>query len=146
MTINFDDLRRANMKRLPLFKDRLGDVCHAASDGSDWRPSDWMTAIVGEVGELAGELKKARRGDYGIAAKESMRYDCVAFNTGLGAHPEVTPDEVKEKIKREAADIVIYLDILMSQFEIDLGEAIAQKFNEVSDRIGVDVQLTGTLE
>jgi len=143
MTINFDDLRRANMKRLPLFKDRHGNVCHAVSDGSDWRPSDWITAIVGEVGELAGELKKARRGDYGTDSRLCMSYGPTDWD---GYHPRNTPNDVTEKIKREAADIVIYLDILMSQFEIDLGEAIAQKFNEVSDRIGVDVQLTGTLE
>lgn len=142
MTINFDDLRRANLKRLPLFKDRLGNVCHQSSDGSDWRPADWMTAIVGEVGELAGELKKARRGDYGGFARTCM-YDSVL---GYGVHPAHTPCEVTEKIKREAADIVIYLDILMAQFGIDLGEAVAHKFNEVSERIGVDVQLVGTLE
>lgn len=143
MTINFDDLRRANLTRLPLFKDRLGNKCHQSFDGSDWRPSDWMTAIVGEVGELAGELKKARRGDYGDDARECMHFR-DAF--GDGRHPTYTPNEVTEKIKREAADIVIYLDILMAQFGIDLGAAVAQKFNEVSERIGVDVQLTGSLE
>jgi NTP pyrophosphatase (non-canonical NTP hydrolase) len=136
MSIRFDDLRRANVERLPLFKDRQGNTAHDSHDGSDWRPSDWLTAIVGEVGELAGELKKARRGDYGSDAKEAMRYGIVE-----GVHPVHTPIEVREKIMREMADIVIYLDLLAHQFNIDLGEAVATKFNEVSNRIGVDVEL-----
>jgi NTP pyrophosphatase (non-canonical NTP hydrolase) len=142
MSIDFDDLRRANIARLPLFKDRQGNIAHAYADGQDWAPSDWMTAVAGELGELAGELKKARRGDYGLFAKRCMLHESSLERS----HPGDTPFDVKMAIGREIADIVIYLDILAFQFRLDLGEIVAQKFNEVSERIGVDVQLTGCEE
>lgn len=132
MTITFDDLRIANITRLPLFKDKLGNIAHATFDGSDWQPSDWMNAIVGEIGELASELKYARRGDYGSMAKSAMQ---------VRMHPSWTPDEVVQKIANEAADIVIYLDLLMHQFHIDLGEAVTRKFNATSAAQGIDVEL-----
>lgn len=74
----------------------------------EWSPNDWLGAVAGEVGELAGELKKLRRGDV------------------VG----------REVIAKEAADVVIYLDLLCQRCGIDLGSAVAQKFNEVSDRVG----------
>jgi NTP pyrophosphatase (non-canonical NTP hydrolase) len=132
--LTFDQLRAANEERLPLFKDRTGKVCHEAPDGSDWTPAEWITAIMGELGELAGELKKTRRGDYGSEPWFVLRYpnEC---------HPSEMPDEVKKKIASEIADVAIYLDLFTRQFGIDLGEAVRDKFNEVSDRVGVEVKL-----
>lgn len=137
MNIDFDDLRRANIARLPLFKDKQGNIAHSLPDGSDWRPSDWMTAITGETGELASFLKSARRGDFGHLAM---------LCTDGSVHPERMPYDIKSKIAKEIADILIYLDLLAYQLRLDLGEIVAQKFNEVSERIGVDIQLTGALE
>jgi NTP pyrophosphatase (non-canonical NTP hydrolase) len=79
----------------------------------DWTAADWMTALVGEVGELANLLKKIKRGD------------------------EVDPLEVGKEI----ADVQTYLDLLAAHLGVDLGEATIQKFNEVSDRRGSGIKL-----
>lgn len=115
-TLKFRTLRLANEIRLPLFKNRKGEVAHANSDGSDWSLNDWYTALMGEAGELGSILKQIRRGD-------------------------LTLDEARFDIGKEAADVVTYLDILMKQCGLNLGEVIAEKFNEVSQRIGVNVYI-----
>ncbi len=107
LKLRFVDLRQANMKRIPQFRNSLGNIAHPNPDGSDWSLNDWMTAVCGEVGELANELKKIRRGD-------------------------CTLEEVKKKVSDEIADIAIYLDILAFQCGIELDTAVISKFNEVS--------------
>jgi len=118
--LTFDQLRAANVARLPLFKNAQGETAHAQPDGSDWTPADWMTAMVGEVGEAANIIKKIRRGDFarGSALEAAM-----------------------EALRREFADVVIYLDILAHQFGIDLGAAVRDKFNEKSRQVGAEVTL-----
>lgn len=108
--LRFSTLRAANLARIPTFRDRQGRLCHAKADGSDWTPSQWLQAVVGELGELANLLKKIDRGD-------------------------MTLDSAREEVEKEFADVVIYLDIFASQFKIDLGEAVIAKFNEVSVRV-----------
>jgi hypothetical protein len=70
--------------------------------------TDWACALAGETGEACNLIKKLRRGD--------------AIDT--------------EDIGKELADVVIYADLLAARLGIDLGEAVVQKFNEVSDRYG----------
>lgn len=103
------------MRRIPKFRDKHGNLCHNA-DGSDWSRSDWLEAIVGELGEYANESKKHRRGD-------------------------LTHAEFIDKAAKELADVQIYLDILAFRLGIDLGEATRAKFNEVSKRVGDDIYL-----
>lgn len=79
----------------------------------EWTPCDWMTAVAGEVGEAANLIKKRRRG-------ESI--------------PTVD-------IAREIADAVIYLDLLARRLDIDLGAAVREKFNAVTERRGLTVRL-----
>lgn len=117
-------LREASLKRLPQFRDRQGNIAHTHPQGKCWSPDRWMNAVTGEVGELAGELKKAARGDYGPDAQHAMNYDVDAM-----------PDDVKLKIANEMADVATYLDLLAIQFGIDLGQAIKDKFNAVSERV-----------
>ena len=114
--LKFEELRLANVKRLPLFRDRKGRICHKP-DGSDWSNAQWLNAVTGELGELANLIKKTDRGDFTI-------------------------DEAREDLGRELADVVTYLDILAFRLDIDLGQAVRNKFNEVSDRVGCDVMLT----
>jgi NTP pyrophosphatase (non-canonical NTP hydrolase) len=116
--LTFTTLREANLARLPQFTDRNGRRCHAQADGSDWTPAEWLQATVGELGELANLLKKVKRGDMLL-------------------------DEAMPEIRKEFADIVTYLDIWALQFGVDLGEAVAEKFNEVSNRIGCRVFING---
>lgn len=87
-----------------------------------------MNAVTGEVGELAGELKKAARGDYGLDTRYAMDHNVDAI-----------PESVKLKIAQEMADVVTYLDLLAIQFDIDLGQAIKDKFNIVSGRVNSSI-------
>lgn len=81
---------------------------------TEWSPNDWMTALVGEVGELANLLKKRHR------AQTRGRTD-------------PTTDR---QIADEIADVQCYLDLLAARLGINLAEATARKFNQVSEREG----------
>lgn len=120
--LSFADLRLANTLRLPQFKNAQGEPAHSMDDGSDWSPSDWMTAVVGELGEAANIMKKMKRGDFGEPG------------SALYAAAEA-------KLSKEFADVVTYMDLMAYQYRIDLGAAVADKFNEVSKRVGADVFL-----
>ena len=117
--LTFATLRKANMLRLPEFKDALGRPAHEKADGSDWSPADWTVAMVGEVGEFANKLKKVRRGDMPLSA-------------------------AKEYLLQELADIVIYLDILAFQLHIDLDDAIVNTWNAKSRQVGCSLRLHNT--
>ena len=111
--LTFRALRRANIARIPLFRDRHGRIVHNAT-GSDWSPAQWLQALIGELGEYANVQKKVERGD-------------------------LTPEEAAPMIRDELADVMCYLDILALQVGVDLGEAVVKKFNEVSIRVGAPV-------
>lgn len=112
-SLSFAALRRANVERFPLFKDRHGANAHC----ENWTPAQCLQALVGEVGEYANFRKKFERGD-------------------------ITQDEFLHAAAKELADVQTYLDILALVLGIDLGQATIDKFNEVSSRIGVDVWLS----
>lgn len=111
--LTFDTLREANMARIPRFRGPSGTFYHQP-DGSDWSLAEWGEATLGELGELANVLKKVRRGDFSLEHAMPM-------------------------IRREFADVLIYLDIYAYQLRIDLGEAVREKFNEVSHRVDAGV-------
>ena len=118
--LTFDMLREANTLRLPTFRNALGELAHSQPDGSDWTPSDWLQALVGEVGEYANFRKKFQRGD-------------------------ITLEQFIVHASKELADVQTYLDILARRCldlpgkphptGIDLGDATLAKFNEVSQRV-----------
>jgi len=114
--LSFGELRSANLRRLPEFKNSQGATAHTKKDGSDWSPSQWFQAMAGEVGEYANIRKKFERGDIDL-------------------------QEFHRLARRELADIATYLDLLAFQIGVDLGEAVVEKFNEVSDRVGSSVKL-----
>lgn len=114
--LTFDMLREANRRRLPQFKNAHGYPAHCADDGSDWERSDWLEALVGEIGEYANFSKKFRRGD--LSEQEFLKY-----------------------AKKELADAQCYLDLLALRLGVNLGEAVIEKFNEVSIRVESDVFL-----
>jgi NTP pyrophosphatase (non-canonical NTP hydrolase) len=107
--LGFDVLRKANMKRIPTFKNRRGEFCHN-EDGSDWSPAQWLQAVLGELGEYANFRKKFERGDF-------------------------DEEEFKKEAGKELADVITYLDILSFRLGIDLGQAVLNKFNEISHRV-----------
>lgn len=116
--LSFDTLRAANIARMPQFKNPLGLPAHSEPDGSDWSLSDWLQAVLGELGEYANIAKKYLRGDISL-------------------------EEFRQRGGRELADTVTYLDILAWRAGLDLGWEVRRKFNEVSDRCGSSVIISG---
>lgn len=114
--LDFATLRRANLMRLPQFRNKNGDRAHSTDDGSDWALSAWCNAVCGELGEAANLIKKIERGDY-------------------------TLEEKRHDLANEFADIVTYLDILAIRAGVDLGDATVAKFNEVSERVESTVRI-----
>ena len=51
--LKFNELRAANLKRLPKFGHGV----------MDWSPTDWGCAMAGECGEACNKVKKLKRGD-----------------------------------------------------------------------------------
>ncbi len=115
------------MKRLPLtFEELRGTNVARCIDGfkhelDDWSPAEWTNAVCGESGEAANIAKKLLR----------MR-DGLAGNTGEDLDPAV----LFKKLALELADIVIYADLCAAAVGIRLEDAIIEKFNLVSERIG----------
>lgn len=114
--LTFAALRGANMARLPQFKNKHGQPAHSEPDGSDWSPAQWVQAVLGELGEYANLRKKFERGD-------------------------VDAETFKREAAHELADVQTYLDILAFRLGIDLGAAVIEKFNIVSERVGSTVRL-----
>ena len=82
---------------------------------NEWSAQDWACAMAGECGEVCNLIKKMRRGEV-VDAK---------------------------MIADEIADLVIYADLLAARLGINLGEAVRNKFNEVSNRIGSSTFIRG---
>ena len=81
-----------------------------------WSPSDWLTAVTGELGELASLLKMRNRERDGLPGNKFSPTD--------------------KQVADEIADVFTYLDLLAAALGIDLGRAAVEKFNEVSERVG----------
>lgn len=187
--LTFAQLREANIKRLPLFKNSKGEIAHPEPDGSDWSHEEWLEALLGELGEFANIHKKVRRGDRTLEdARQDLAYeladtviylDILAFRIGCGPLFSGTFRDLRNmKMPRRStpmwlalvlsslgvlgrgifegsgsATFVAYeprtsllaildrLDQIARNLDIDLGQAVREKFNIVSDRVGVDVKL-----
>ena len=114
--LTFHALRGANLARMPQLRNTLGAPIHKMADGSDVLPSQWLQALVGEIGEYANLRKKFERGDL--------------------------PEQLFRTLAaKELGDIQDYLDVLAAQIGVDLGQATMDKFNEVSERMGSNVRL-----
>ncbi len=95
----------------------------------EWSPSDWACAMAGECGEACNEVKKLRRKCSILSDGEWKPTEKLAF------------DQASEKIADELADLITYADLLAARLGIDLGEAVARKFNAISDRVGSEIKL-----
>lgn len=71
--------------------------------------------LAGEVGELCNEIKKLERERLGIVGSRTTM----------------------EKVRQELADVVICADLLGMRLNIDLGEAVINKFNLTSNNNGL---------
>ena len=100
---------------------------------STWSLSQWSNAIAGETGELCNIIKKVERGDYHKRSENAS--DNPEYNNAYAAA------QYREEIGKEAADIVIYLDLLCTREGLDLGAEIVKKFNEVSNRVKSPIKI-----
>lgn len=110
-TLSFGELRKVNQLR----HERHDD------NGTErtWTLPEWTNALAGEAGELCNVAKKTRR--------------------GLKTDPTI--DDARQEMAHELADIIIYADLVAQKLDIDLGAAVREKFNIVSDRRGSDLKL-----
>lgn len=119
-----DELKKVNSQRS---REGFGMELH------DWSLSQWSNAVAGETGELCNIIKKVERGDF--HKRPENKSENPEFNNAYAAA------QYREEIGKEAADIVIYLDLLLTREGIDLGAEIVKKFNEVSDRVKCSVKI-----
>ena len=107
-------------KSLTLSEFRIANVTRCNKwhpDGlTSWSASDWLTAVTGELGELASLIKMRNRERDGLPGNKFSPTD--------------------KQMADELADVFTYLDLLAATLGVDLGMAAAQKFNEISDRVG----------
>ena len=90
---------------------------------TDWSVSDWMTAIMGELGEAANIAKKLNRVRDGIPGNDE------------------TPEELKAHLARELADTFIYLDLTFQRLGIDFPATVAEVFNAKSEKVGSSIRV-----
>jgi len=84
----------------------------------DWSLSDWMTAVVGELGEAANVAKKLNRVRDGIPGNDK------------------TEQQLRAMLADEIADTLIYLDLLAQSEGMDLSAIVRAKFDRTSRKIG----------
>lgn len=90
-----------------------------------WSLSDWFTATLGELGEAANIAKKLNR-----------------VRDGIPGNTE-TPDELRQELADEIADTFIYLDLLAQSAGVNLEDAVIDKFNRTSAKVGFAEVLRG---
>lgn len=85
-----------------------------------WSLSDWMTATAGELGEAANVVKKLNR-----------------VRDGIPGNAE-TPEQLRQMLADELADVAIYLDLLAQAAGYDLETIRDAKFAKTSRKIGYE--------
>jgi NTP pyrophosphatase (non-canonical NTP hydrolase) len=93
-----------------------------------WSLCDWVTCLVGEVGEAANIVKKMKLG----------RYPCK----GTAETPIFEgPEDATKALASELADTQIYLDLLANSAGVDLESAVREKFNQKSKELQSKITL-----
>lgn len=85
---------------------------------SGWSTSDWMTALVGEVGEAANVVKKLNRYRDGVPGNK------------------VSEEELRDMLRKELGDVFVYLDLMAQSLGFNIADAAAEVFNAKSRDIG----------
>jgi len=90
-----------------------------------WVDERWITAIAGELGEMANNVKKLFRasdGSVGILKGESI-------------------ESLQQEIDKEWADVMIYMMSYAAYRGINAEATIAQVFNAKSEQLGFDERM-----
>lgn len=112
-------------------------------------------AICEEAGEVAGVIKKMRRGFNGREAKKMLKIvrkeweeTCHKHGEDMGdiQYPAYSMQQLeerwkvymREKLADELADLYIYMDLLTTCAKINLPKAIIDKFNLATKEMGFD--------
>lgn len=83
-----------------------------------WSTSDWLTAMVGELGEAANVVKKLNRVRDGVPGNKQ------------------TEQELRDQLRKELGDTFLYLDLLCQSLGFSIADAAVEVFNSKSIEIG----------
>lgn len=116
---------------MTLYELRLANTSRVIKWHADktWTVTDWSNAAAGELGEMCNAIKKLRR------IEDEMP------NINERGRDITTREQALDKIGREAADTVIYLDLLMAYLGLSLEEFIKLVFNKKSEEYGFPERL-----
>lgn len=114
--LTFEQFRAANVARC-----QSPQGFNHPIDG--WSTSDWMTALVGEVGEAANIVKKLNR-----------------FRDGVPGN-KVSEQELRAMLRRELGDVFVYLDLMAQHLGFGIADAAVEVFNAKSAEIGYPEKL-----
>ena len=114
------ELRSANSSRLKLWHENAK---------REWIASDWSNAAAGEMGECCNAVKKLQRIRDGL------------FNINEEARQLTSEDEAIKFVGKEAADTIIYLDLLLLYLGVNLDNFIVEVFNKKSEEYGFPQKL-----
>lgn len=111
MPLTFGEFSQAN-------RDRCESPQGFSHSLDGWSASDWMTALVGELGEAANVVKKLNRYRDGVPGNKQ---------------PE---EELREQLRKELGDTFVYLDLLCQACGFSVADAAVEVFNSKSIEIG----------
>ena len=125
-SLTFNDLREANTTR-------CNEHFHALDA---WSGAEWGNAMAGEYGEVAEDLLQV------VLKFMSTLKACDTLKKALR---QLETDEdfgkLRSRLSLELADVITYADLIAARFDINLGEAVKEKFNEVSDKRDSSIKL-----
>ena len=114
--LTFAEFAEANLSRC----ESLGGFKHQLDS---WSTSDWMTALVGEVGEAANVVKKLNRHRDGIPGNKQSFH------------------ELRAQLRKELGDVFVYLDLMAQHLNFSIAAAAVDVFNAKSREIGYSKDL-----
>jgi NTP pyrophosphatase (non-canonical NTP hydrolase) len=85
---------------------------------NSWSTSDWLTALMGELGEAANVAKKLNRVRDGIPGNKQSEA------------------ELHQQLRKELGDVFVYLDLTCRSLGFCVDDAAAEVFNAKSKEIG----------
>lgn len=111
MSLSFNDFQQINKDRAAFWHGK---------DSVPWTGADWGNAMGGECGEAQNVIKKLRRIETGVVGKDDPQEPLLV-----------------QKLGDELADTITYAFLVADHYGINVGQAIARKFNAISEREGV---------